>query len=318
MASYRIPENNYETSFYYALNYRGDVIGLYSDTGTLIAKYSYDVWGNVLSETNATGGAISDTHVAKMQSFRYRSYYFDKDSGFYYLQSRYYDPVTHRFINADGLINCINIVQNNLYTYCKNNPIKYIDYNGLDAVIVLDSNGPGHIGILIENSNGEWGHFYWGAADLSVKGIVRCAKDSIIGIDVEVNTWFEKYSGDINLDSINNSGQYSGNYEKMIELKGDFSLSYVEALNCANTYTYSSRKYNLFENNCSNVSFSILSKSKTEYSEILSVASTKWLPSRAYKYTKRRIDNTDVTSITLQSVSELAFQISKALSSIIN
>lgn len=132
MDSYRIPENNYDTSFYYALNYRGDVIGLYSSTGTLIAKYTYDVWGNVLSVTNATGAEItSSTHIALLQPFRYRSYYFDQESNFYYLQTRYYDPATHRFINADGLVSTgTGILGYNMFAYCENNPVNHDDPTG--------------------------------------------------------------------------------------------------------------------------------------------------------------------------------------------
>ena len=108
---------------------------MYSSTGALIAKYNYDVWGNVLSVTNATGAEItSSTHIALLQSFRYRSYYLDKESNFYYLQSRYYDPVTHRFINADD-INLIlsspaTLTDKNLYAYCDNNPVTREDSNG--------------------------------------------------------------------------------------------------------------------------------------------------------------------------------------------
>lgn len=105
---------------------------MYSATGTLIAKYTYDVWGNVLSVTNATGTEITaSTHIANLQPFRYRSYYLDQESNFYYLQSRYYDPVTHRFINADGLVSTgTGILGHNMFTYCNNNPITRADDGG--------------------------------------------------------------------------------------------------------------------------------------------------------------------------------------------
>ena len=117
---------------YYALNSRGDVIGLYNASGELIAKYTYDVWGNVLSITDASGDVVGETALANIQPFRYRSYYYDSDSSLYYLQSRYYDPVTHRFINADGLVSTgTGVLGHNMFAYCENNPVNCNDSLGL-------------------------------------------------------------------------------------------------------------------------------------------------------------------------------------------
>ena len=70
----------------------------------MVAKYEYDVWGNVLTVSNASNQEITDpNHIANLNPFRYRSYYYDSESGLYYLMSRYYDPVVHRFLNADGI-----------------------------------------------------------------------------------------------------------------------------------------------------------------------------------------------------------------------
>ena len=134
MLKYQSSPTGYVSYLYYALNSRGDVIGLYNASGGLIAKYTYDVWGNVLSVTNASGVALAETALANVQPFRYRSYYYDTDSGLYYLQSRYYDPITHRFINADvGILLDDNCVSYNLFAYCLNNPITYSDPLGLCA-----------------------------------------------------------------------------------------------------------------------------------------------------------------------------------------
>lgn len=142
MVKYRILNQNYEKCFYYALNSRNDVIGLYDKNGSLIAKYNYDVWGNKLSVTNQNDVTItSDTHIANFQSLRYRSYYYDTDSGFYYLQSRYYDPVTHRFINADGLVSTsTGVLGYNMFACCNNNPVNCSDPSGrkwVKAVIAV-------------------------------------------------------------------------------------------------------------------------------------------------------------------------------------
>ena len=118
--------------YYYAINSRGDVIGLYDHTGALYAKYTYDVWGNPVSVMNATGTEItSPTDFANLQSIRYRSYYYDSETGLYYLQSRYYDPVTHRFINADTLMDTnAGILGYNLFLYSANNPVNISDPSG--------------------------------------------------------------------------------------------------------------------------------------------------------------------------------------------
>ena len=121
--------------YYYALNSRGDVIGLYNANGVLIAKYTYDVWGNEVSITNASDVDISNiNNIATAQPFRYRSYYYDAESNFYYLQSRYYDPVTHRFINSDKLYDTgTGVIGYNMYAYCNNNPVNCSDPSGMHA-----------------------------------------------------------------------------------------------------------------------------------------------------------------------------------------
>lgn len=134
---YKANTNTEDKYYYYALNSRGDVVGLYDENGALYAKYTYDVWGNPISVKNASGANLPSDDIANIQSLRYRGYYYDSDTGFYYLQSRYYDPVTHRFINADSLLSTgTGVLGYNMFSYCNNNPIMYIDKTGNDTVIV--------------------------------------------------------------------------------------------------------------------------------------------------------------------------------------
>ncbi len=124
---------NEETSVYVVTNTRGDIEELRLASGTRVARYVYDTWGNVLHIYDANGNDVKNdtTHIGVQNPFRYRSYYYDAESGLYYLQSRYYDPVTCRFVNADGYVSTGDgILSNNMYAYCENNPVKLMDLSG--------------------------------------------------------------------------------------------------------------------------------------------------------------------------------------------
>ena len=99
-----------------------------------MVEYTYDAWGNVLSIT----GMYADT-LGVNNPIRYRGYYQDFETGFYYLQSRYYDPAIRRFINADGYINANgDILGYNMYAYCGNNPVNRNDDGGMFWDTILD------------------------------------------------------------------------------------------------------------------------------------------------------------------------------------
>ncbi|MCQ4021691.1 MULTISPECIES: RHS repeat-associated core domain-containing protein [unclassified Ruminococcus] len=121
-----------EKVYYYTHNWRGDIVGIYNGNGDLKAKYTYDSWGNVTSIKDGNGNAITDpNHVGNLNPFRYRGYYMDTETGMYYLMSRYYDPVTHRFLNADGYFQTgLGVLDSNMNAYCKNNPVNCADPNG--------------------------------------------------------------------------------------------------------------------------------------------------------------------------------------------
>ena len=117
----------YEGSrYYYVLNQQGDVIRIVGYLGATLCEYQYDAWGNVLSIT----GTYKDT-IGKVNPIRYRGYYYDTDTGFYYLQSRYYDPSIGRFINADSFASTgQGFLGNNMFANCNNNPCNFSDPNG--------------------------------------------------------------------------------------------------------------------------------------------------------------------------------------------
>ena len=124
----------YNNSYYYfQKNLQGDVVRILNSSGSVVTEYTYDVWGKVLTTT----GSMAST-VGKYNPFRYRSYYYDTETGFYYLQSRYYDPTVGRFLNADGVIGANGGLQGyNMFAYCNNNPISFADYIGYDLTPVI-------------------------------------------------------------------------------------------------------------------------------------------------------------------------------------
>ena len=96
-------------------NLQGDVERVSSYTGSLLASYTYDAWGNLCQSSGS---------LAAINPIRYRSYYFDSETGLYYLQSRYYSPQVGRFVNADELIEfAANSSILNVFAYCDNSPL---------------------------------------------------------------------------------------------------------------------------------------------------------------------------------------------------
>ena len=118
--------------YYYRKNLQGDVVEIYTASGTLAASYIYDAWGNHLVLSAYGAGNTSSTFIGNVNPIRYRGYYFDRETGLYYLQTRYYDPEVGRFISPDSLdyLDPETLGGINLYSYCNNNPVMYADPSG--------------------------------------------------------------------------------------------------------------------------------------------------------------------------------------------
>ena len=125
-------------TFGFRKNTQGDIIAIYNAFGEILARYTYDAWGNH-TVTDVNGNDIINLdNIAHLNPFRYRGYYYDTETDLYYLQSRYYDPDLGRFINADTIeyLNPETINGLNLYCYCMNNPIMYADPSGHSAILI--------------------------------------------------------------------------------------------------------------------------------------------------------------------------------------
>ena len=110
------------------------IVAVYNASGTKLVAYTYDAWGNHTVTYYNAGTATA----AIKNPFRYRGYYYDSDIGLYYLNSRYYDANTGRFINADGYISTgQGILGYNMYAYCGNNPVNYVDYSGTSPLGIV-------------------------------------------------------------------------------------------------------------------------------------------------------------------------------------
>ena len=157
--------------YYYLYNIQGDVIALAdSATGKLVATYTYDAWGKCTVQ-NATGFTAGTENP-----FRYRGYYYDSETGLYYLQSRYYDSETGRFINADAFAttDITTPLSANMFAYCENNPV------------------------MREDPAGEWFHIAVGAAVGAVGSVASQMISDIITStftgNISLSSW-ETYVG---------------------------------------------------------------------------------------------------------------------------
>ena len=111
------------STYYYILNLQGDVVQIIDANGVMQAEYIYSPWGEVIS---------AEGDLAEVNPLRYRGYYYDSETGFYYLQSRYYDPENHRFINADtyASTDSSDAISCNVFAYCLNDPVNRSDSDG--------------------------------------------------------------------------------------------------------------------------------------------------------------------------------------------
>ena len=115
-------------TYYYEKNLQGDVVGILNTEGEEVVHYDYNAWGEVTGVT----GTLADT-LGKDNPLRYRGYFYDEETGLYYLQSRYYSADHMRFLSEDDPVLSNDQGEplgSNLYGYCVNNPVKNSDPTG--------------------------------------------------------------------------------------------------------------------------------------------------------------------------------------------
>ena len=97
-----------------------------NSSGTVVVEYAYDAWGKPMGVTGSMAGTLGAANP-----FRYRGYYYDAETGLYYLNERYYNPEWCRFINADDFGGVTGgLLTHNIFIYCANNPVMKEDPDG--------------------------------------------------------------------------------------------------------------------------------------------------------------------------------------------
>ncbi len=122
IAFWYFPDGGSRITGYYFTNQQGDVVRIEDPDGNVLASYSYDAWGKAYKSSGS---------MRNINPLRFRGYYYDTETGFYYLQSRYYDPVVSRFINADSYASTgQGFLGYNMFAYCGNDPVSRSDVSG--------------------------------------------------------------------------------------------------------------------------------------------------------------------------------------------
>lgn len=156
------------TTYYYKTNLQGDVIGIVDSCGTAVVTYAYNAWGVLLN----VSGTMKDT-LGAVNPLTYRGYVYDRETGLYYLQSRYYDPELGRFINADVFVATgQGFVGNNMFAYCLNNPVSRVDISGCASEVAVA------IKALLE-------HAKICAAKALINGLTSAISSAVMGGSIE-------------------------------------------------------------------------------------------------------------------------------------
>ena len=187
--------NGTDTEYFYVKNLQGDILKVITATGTEAATYTYDAWGKLLTSTG---------DMADVNPLRYRGYFYDAETGLYYLQSRYYDPEVSRFINPDvfATSDIDGVLAANMFAYCENNPIRNTDSTGTIGADTLIGAATGAITSLISGiASGDRGKdlildVALGAAAGATKGMIS----TIISAAAAVNDAYKCYRDGVSIE----------------------------------------------------------------------------------------------------------------------
>ena len=189
--------------YLYRKNLQGDITGIYSgNTGELLVSYTYDAWGK--PTITDVAGTTESANLAANNPYLYRGYRYDHETGLYYLHSRYYDPETGRFLNADVFLSTgDSSIACNMFAYCFNNPVN------------------------MEDQTGNWGEWIKSAvkwvADSIVKPVVTTMEKALAKVNITYSTGIN-ISGSPSLAIVNLQGGISIDTKGNIALQGSFGI----------------------------------------------------------------------------------------------
>ncbi|MHC8514732.1 RHS repeat-associated core domain-containing protein [Sporosarcina sp. ITBMC105] len=147
-------------TYYYIVNGSKEIVALTDSSGTTVASYMYDAWGNILQQSGP---------MAEENPLRYKGYRYDTEVNFYYLVARYYEPTTGVFLSRDPQSGSVTSpISQNSYAYADNNPVMFADHDGENPLLIINLSLADYDGYKVYSVGGskkkllrqwEWGCF---------------------------------------------------------------------------------------------------------------------------------------------------------------
>ncbi len=232
------------------------------------------------------------------------------------MQSRYYDPVTHRFINADSLASTgQGILGYNMFVYCLNNPVIYGDTEGTDAALMINIDavsGNGHVCFVVQDGDGEWHYFSFATGRSNIYTGLAClfggyVKGVIYSQDLGTSEGYDLSTLAGFKDFLTEKGDKASNAAEVVDyviyIEGDFTKSFQRASSLSERQgkwwgKLFPTQYNLLDYNCMHFALDMLSESKDAFTDEQFALLEKLL--QWYIVPSNNIDKMQSLGVTLQ------------------